>query len=787
MMIWLRHILAVLLIPLFIILFLVALLLIRVNSTVLSADFYVDQFRKADMFTFMYDKAAPAALKEANKDPKKMPINVEKVGNKGVSLVREVLPPAWLEEQTEQVIFQVVPYMVGDKDGFAVDVKVADRVKTLGDVLKREIGGGDTYNLLFDDVIAPALKDAFDKNSKLGDLPLGMTITSQDVVSTVREVLPPEWAKPRVANVVDQLVPYLTGESEHFAINIPVGDRIEAAGPALKKLLVNAKAYEVLRSQEFAVEVDKKLKDFGALPFGMKLTGAQIVKALRDIAPPQWLQTRTEATLDAVVPYLAGKQDHFEVLVPVKDRIQVAVPVVKGLMRDVNAYNLLFDQLVVKLVKDNLGQQAALPLGVTLTSDEIVPVLRKTLPPEFIQQQTENMIDQVAPYLTGDSKTFKVVVPLKDRKQAAVSAIQELADKKLKELVASMRPCTVKEALDLVQKGFTGSLPPCLPKGYSLDEVKQALGINIPGITQAQIEKQLGISLDILIKGVTADTIKQSFGIDLAGQVSQFVIKAIPDDYTFTDVDLRKVLGDKDEEKLDKALDTTRNGFKFTDADLLKAMNDDQKKSWGSFLDATRKGVTYTDANLRDDLGAENQKTLDQVLERTRNGAKFTDADLRKAISDTQGGAQALKNLDDARKWLGLERKLRPLYYLVPLLFLAAIGFLGGRCWRSRLAWAAVPLLIAAGIAYAAFGPVYRAVVEPILDKGFADAARDVTGVGLLMIQKGTSVTQTAINDIISGLATQALVLLIISVVALAVAILWPVLFRRPKAEAPKT
>ncbi|MDO8751753.1 MAG: hypothetical protein Q7K03_11545, partial [Dehalococcoidia bacterium] len=708
-MIWLRRILAVLLIPLFIVLFLVALLLIRVNSTVLSADFYVDQLRKADIFTFMYDKAAPAALKEANKDPKDIPINVEKVGNKGVSLVKEVFPPQWLEEQTEQVIVQVVPYVVGDEDSFAVDVKVADRIQALGDVLKREMGGGDTYNLIFDDVIAPALKDAFDKNPKLGDLPLGMTITSQDVVAAVREVLPPEWAKPRVANVVDQVVPYLTGKSDHFAINLPVSDRVEAAGPALKKLLVNAKAYEVLNSKEFADAVDKQLKDFGALPFGVKLSSAQIVKALQDIAPPQWLQLRTEATLDAVVPYLAGKQDHFEVLVPVKDRIQVAVPVVKGLMRDVNAYNLLFDQLVVKLVKDNLGQQTALPLGVTLTSDEIVPVLRKTLPPEFIQQQTENMIDQVAPYLTGDSKTFKVVVPLKDRKQAAVLAIQELADKKLKDLVASMRPCTVKEALDLVQKGFTGSLPSCLPKGYTLDEVKQALGINLPGITRQQIEQQLGISLAILFDGVTAQTIKQQFGIDLAGQVSQFVIKAIPDDYTFTDVDLRKVLGDKDEEKLNKALDATRNGYKFTDADLLKAMNADQKKSWDSFLDVARNGLTYTDASLREDLGAENQKTLDQVLEKTRNGAKFTEVDLRKAISDTQGGQDALANLDTVRQYVGLERKLRPLLYLVPAMVLAGFAFLGGRRWRRRLAWAAVPLLFAAGLAYAASGPVYSA------------------------------------------------------------------------------
>ena len=58
-------------------------------------------------------------------------------------------------------------------------------------------------------------------------------------------------------------------------------------------------------------------------------------------------------------------------------------------------------------------------------------------------------------------------------------------------------------------------------------------------------------------------------------------------------------------------------------------------------------------------------------------------------------------------------------------------------------------------------------------------------GVVLLVWQKGGSIAKAAINDVISGLATQALVLLIISVVALAVAILWPLLFRRPKAFVP--
>ena len=766
----------------FLVLFLASLVLLRVNNTVLSADFYVEQLQRADIFSFLYNDVAPVALREASNEPGNLSINVEKVGSKAIALVKEVLPPKWLEEQAEQEIAQVVPYLVGDNNQFTVSVPVADRIETLGEVLRRELGGGETYTMLFDDVIAPALKDALEDNPELGDLPLGITVTSEDLVAAVREMLPPEWARARVGEVVDQVVPYLTGESEHFAINIPVGDRIEAAGPTLKKLLTIIKAYQVLNSPEFADAVDKQLKDFGALPLGIKLTNAQIVKALQQVAPPEWLQLWTEAFLDATIPYLLGKQEHFEIAVPLKDRVQVALPVVKGLMRDADACKLLFDQLIVTMVRDNLGQAANLPVGITVTAEDVVPLLRKTLSPEFIQQQTENMLDQLAPYLTGESQGLRLVVPLADRKAAALVAVQELVDKKLNELVASMRPCTVTKALDLVKTGFAGALPPCLPKGYTLEQIKQALGINIPGISLAQIEQQLGISLTIVTQGVTAETIKTTFGIDIAGQVGKVIGDALPNEYVFTDVDLRGVLGDKHKETLDKVLGWTRNGYIITDTDLRGRLNDEQQKTWDRILDVTRNGVTYTDVDLRNTLAKADLDVLDQVLERTRNGVAFTEADLRKAIADAQGGQEALNTFDLVRKYMGLGRKLSFLLYLVPALLLAAIGFLGGRSWRGRLAWAAVPLLFGAGIAYAASGPVYSAIAQPMLDDAFANAKGDATGVALMMVEKGTSVAQAAINDFISLLATQSLVLLIISAVALAVAILWPILFRRPRA-----
>ena len=750
-----RRSLAVFLTVLFLPLFLVTLVVLRVNDTVLAADFYIDQLRKADIFTFLYDEAIPAALDETNQGSQDLPVNLEVVQDELLSSLREVLPPEWLQEQLELSIAEVVPYLEGDTDSFAIPIPLADRLETLGDVLKRELGGGDTYALIFDEVIAPLLEAALEENS-VGDLPLGITIASQDIVAAVQEVMPPQWIQARVEHVVDQAVPYLTGRTEHFAINVPVADCLEVLAPVLKELLVSSNAYNVFSSQDFADAVGEQLGEFGELPFGVRLTSDQLVRVIRDVAPPEWIQARVESVLDQMLPYATGKQDGFEIVVPLKDRIQVAVPAFKQLLRDADAYDLIFDQVIVTMVGESIGELAELPFGVAIAADEIVPALREVLPPEFIQEQSENMLDEFMPYLIGDAEGFRVVVPLADRKEAALRVIDDLANRKLEELLANLPQCTLTEALNLAQEGFTGLVPPCIPAGFSLEEIKQELGINVPGITEALIEEQLGIDLTLVTDGVTLDRINEEFGIDVAGQVSQMIGEALPNEFVFTDADLRDILSQEDEETLDSVLDWARDGY------------------------------AYTDADLREDLMGEGGDTstvgtLDLVLDWTREGFAFTDADLRNLVTDEGQDSQAVSDFeqfDRIRGWLGLGRSLWFLLLLAPGVLLAGIGFLGGRRWPSRVMWAAVPLVLGAAIAYTAFGPAYVGAAEPFVDDRLAEATRDATGAAAVVSDKGVSIAKTVIGDFVSGLANRALLFLVVGVFGVALAILWPTVSR---------
>ena len=803
---------AVILAFLFLLSFLVTLIVSRVNTTVLSADFYIDQLRKADVFTFLYDEVFPTAVDQMDPlDVDDVPMDLRRVAARGMLQIREVLPPQWLEEQTELVIGEVIPYLMGDTDGFAVTILVADRLESLGNVVKREVGVTETHDLLFDDVISPVLEQPVAGLSD--DLPLGITLASEDIIEAIREVMPPEWVLARTEHVVDQIVPYLTGGSQHFAIQIPVADRVEALAPASKQLLVRSNVYNVFTSQDFADEIDERLEEFGELPFGVRLTSGQIVSAVQDLLPPEWLQTQVEHVLDEVVPYLAGKQEGFEAVVPLNDRLEAVVPVIKRLLRDADAYELMFDQVIVTLVEDSVGQLEELPFGAAITADEIVLAMREVLPPEFVQEQAESMIDEVVPFATGEAERFAVVVPLADRKEAALQAIEKLAIRKLDDMAASLRPCTLPEALALAQEGLTGQVPLCRPTGFGLEEIKRELGIVDPNISTERIEAERGINLSLLTEEITPQAIQENFGIDVAGQVRRFIGDALPDQFTYTDVDLRDTLSQEDVETLDRVLDWTRNGFIYTAADLredLAGQGGDTSNldSLDQLLEWSRQGLTYSDADLQEDLAGQNGDTsnldnLDQLLEWTRQGFAFSDADLRDLATDEDFQmSECLQGWLDvpltplltgefqfecARDWLGLVRSLQFLLFLVPALLLVEIGFLGGRHWRSRIMWAAVPLGIAAGVAFVIFGPIYHSGVEPVVEEALAEINRGETRVQLLVADKLVSIAETAIGDIGSGLANRAAVFLSISVIMLAGAILWPTLTRFfwSRAEKP--
>ena len=148
---------------------LVTLIILRSNDTLLSADFYVDQLRKADLFNFLYDEALPAAVDDMDDtDVAGTSVDLTPLADRGVVALHDLFPPDWLQEQTEEIIQQWMPYITGDSDEFTILIPAADRLDALGRVLTEELEESNSYTLLFDDVIGPLADDQLGENAQGG-------------------------------------------------------------------------------------------------------------------------------------------------------------------------------------------------------------------------------------------------------------------------------------------------------------------------------------------------------------------------------------------------------------------------------------------------------------------------------------------------------------------------------------------------------------------------------------------------------------------------------------------
>ena len=151
----------------------------------------------------------------------------------------------------------------------------------------------------------------------------------------------------------------------------------------------------------------------------------------------------------------------------------------------------------------------------------------------------------------------------------------------------------------------------------------------------------------------------------------------------------------------------------------------------------------------------------------------YTEADFREHLVEASD-EDTLNDFDNGRDYFSLARTLRLLIYLPVLLVLLMIGFLGGRGWTGRFAWAAGSLVLTSAIIFVTFGPAYNAVGESRLEDGREEAISEIDVSGdfentqRLVIDKLFDLGELAINGFASGVATKALILLIVGLLGLA-------------------
>lgn len=635
-MIWLRRVLAVVLGLVVILLFVVFVVLGRVNSTAGNPQFYVDRLREADIYNFMYNEALPYALNEV------------------------------------------------------------------------------------------------DDSVWLGDTRMNMANLKAQIVPAAKTILPPEWVQARVEDMLLTVMPYMTGDTDAFTVTIPLKERVSSIGTAMKGVLHDEATFNDLYSGAVEYATDEGLKALRDSPLDLDLTRDEVRDIITTLAPKDWLRAQMDGAIDQVVPYFTGDSEHFTVRIELKTRVDPAVHVVKDLLARPKTYDYIFNEVVAKAVSEQIAGAIQFPYGITVTKAEVLDALKQVLPQDWLQDQLGQIVDEAAVYLKSETDTFQVVVPLKEREEAALLVVEGLLETKTRALLEALRACSLSETADLIQNPPAfGVVPPCRPAGLTYEEFKQLLGI------------------------------------DFGSSVTQLVGIPMPDEIKFSLEDLRQMAGAQDLEALDKARKYVSEGWTFTDADLLAKLNAEQRKRLEDARGWVKNGFTFDEQDLEEWFAkAENGDMFSQTIE---NGAPDL-TNVHFALVQDGGAARPSfqardVDLETVRHWLGLGRKwFATAGWAILALLSLAIGFLGGRNWYSRLAWAAFPMMLASLIVFVAFGPVFKSIGVPQIREVASERLAESAGnLPQVFADKMLSVVMDLFGSFASGIANQALVILIIT------------------------
>ncbi|MFC1915590.1 hypothetical protein ACFLW4_02730 [Chloroflexota bacterium] len=576
--------------------------------------------------------------------------------------------------------------------------------------------------------------------------------------------------------------------------------------------LHQAEIYDFIYDEAMPVALEEIVIDGDTSEAGIDLSHItpHIIDMVRQTLPPEWLRTQVEQTTSEVVPYVWGDTEDFNIRIPLKDRVEAVAQTTKDTLHKEEVFPYLYDQ-AISLALDEIAPNAEeLPPPFTLNRDELASILRTVLPAEWVLAQIDSAIDEVVPYFTKDEEQFTVQVDIADQLDALETIVADILrrpetyDYLFEDVVApAIKQNTpeitqlslgvvltddeillaVKEVLPLewyqarvtdivgqifsYLRGTEETLEVVIPLadrkpvvarqlGEIADQKLEVLVDSLPVCTSAQLfDLLLNPSLDSLPAcrpvDVSYQELKELLGIDISSLIEPFIDIWLPDQWVLSDADLRQTLGvEGDEDVLSQAREWVQNG------------------------------LTYTDEDLRADLGMD-YVTIEGIRQCIADGFIFTEKELRDGLRDGSGN-EGLQTFDNVRSWLGTARQWKMAAWIIPVLLLLAVGALGGRRWSSRLLWIAAVLAIMAIIAYVVFGPLFSAMVQPEIDEALMQAFGQTEGFQALMADKGVTIAQNAIHSFVGGIKGQALGLLIMSLVLIALGTAWHVWGKRRRA-----
>lgn len=298
-----------------------ALLTSHTCGTLLSADFYKEQLRKADVYDFLYDDLLAAAIDEGLEGDD-LPPGVDLEAEEVVDDIRGALPADWLQEQVESAIDSAGPYLFDQSDSFTLTVRLADRTDAVETAAVSIMERIDLHESLFAEEIPEVVA------KRMGDgreLPLEIRLTQEEAVAAIERVVTPSHVRSQQTQAAEALAAYLVGRNDTFDFTFDFSERTPALEHELTEVLEDADLEGYVRREALEPALDEHVTMDVAMPLGVTVSRGEIRQAIEAVVTDDWLAVEAGRLVDTIVPYLSGRRDGFELRVDLLERTDAAV------------------------------------------------------------------------------------------------------------------------------------------------------------------------------------------------------------------------------------------------------------------------------------------------------------------------------------------------------------------------------------------------------------------------------------------------------------------------------
>jgi len=531
---------------------------------------------------------------------------------------------------------------------FFVSTMVNQVADTASDpkVIAGMLDDADTYDYIYENIIGNIVQDIVDNgieiesgihgNSMIAKLEFEDTeATALAVTNLIETLVPREYTKRKIEEGLEGILPYLAGETDQFAVDFEIQDRVREVPLAFQQLITDLDLTEQIIDDLLVPALDRFLGQLSDQALGIDFTDEELQQVANEIFESQWLETQIIGAINEITPFFTGDADSFNVVVTLDDRALVIGQILKDkLMNEETLYSLVFNRVVDPLIQKTIADSTDIGFGVSLTEDEVVEAFEVIAPRPWVVEQGAGVIDTLTDYLIGDIDYLEYTVDLNQRKVAAAEELQTLAVTKLTSTISDIPVCknpihAMGAASDLAAR----ELPRCMAGGDA-----------------------------------TVDQTLKLFAPKIQAQVLNFVENQVPNSISYMQADFESQVGD-DFESVEQLRTRIIEGFSFSNQDLVDIIAGDG------------------DSQAKDDA--------EEALGIVAAGFVITEADFTENLDSA-----SLDQFNEVRDYVWLAFSLRWLIWILLLIPLVFIAFLGGRTWAGRLRWAGGVAVCAAVLVY---------------------------------------------------------------------------------------